>query len=32
LPIRCRADAATMVERGSDLRWSLRRTYPLGAT
>jgi hypothetical protein len=30
LPIRCRADAATMVERGSDLRWSARRTYTLG--
>ena len=32
LPVQCRADAATMVERGSDLRWSLRREYPLGAT
>jgi hypothetical protein len=32
LPIRCRADATTMAERGSDLSWSLRRTYPLGAT
>ena len=32
LPVRCRADAATMVERDSDLRWSLRREYPLGAT
>lgn len=32
LPVRCRAEAAAMVERGSDFRWSLRREYPLGAT
>jgi|SRR5262245_867993 len=30
LPIRCRADAATIVVRGSDLKWSARRSYPLG--
>jgi 2'-5' RNA ligase len=32
LPVECRADSATLVERGSDLRWSLRRDYPIGAT
>ena len=31
LPIPCRAEAATMVERGRDLRWSARRNYPLGS-
>jgi 2'-5' RNA ligase len=30
LPIACRAVEATMVERGEDLRWRPRASYPLG--
>jgi hypothetical protein len=31
LPIDCRAAATTLVERGSDLRWRPRMSYPLGS-
>jgi 2'-5' RNA ligase superfamily len=31
LPVTCRAQAATVVERGRDLRWHLRAAFPLGA-
>jgi 2'-5' RNA ligase len=30
LPIACRAEAATIVERGTDLRWRPRVAFPLG--
>jgi 2'-5' RNA ligase len=30
LPIACRADEATIVERGADLRWRPRKAFPLG--
>jgi hypothetical protein len=30
LPVRCRAEAATIVERGADLRWRPRVAFPLG--
>jgi hypothetical protein len=31
LPIRCRAEEATLVERGTDLRWNLRASFALGS-
>jgi 2'-5' RNA ligase len=31
LPIECRAEDATLVERGSDLRWSPRAAFALGS-
>lgn len=30
LPIECRAEAATIVERGADLQWRPRAAFPLG--
>ena len=32
LPVACRAVEATLVERGEDLQWRPRDTFPLGAT
>ena len=31
LPVACRAEVATIVERGADLRWRPRVSFPLGA-
>jgi 2'-5' RNA ligase len=31
LPIECRAEAATLVERGADLRWRPQTSYSLGS-
>jgi 2'-5' RNA ligase len=32
LPVNCQAAEGTLVERGEDLRWRHRDTFPLGAT